>query len=414
MMRGSLCAALVLASSALGHAAGFELVEQSTTAAGTAGAGSSRDGDPSAAWFNPAALADGAGFRAGLGLALAQVDLHAQSAPGAAGNAWSGDTANDLSTPPHLYLSYAQDAWAVALSTNVPFGGQVKWPTDWAQRFEIISSRPQFFRIAAAFAWDFGFIRVSAGPHIDVGSLEIIKATNHIIEEGQAHLRLEGFGFGGHVSLYAAPVEGLGIGLVYKSRTSLSLAGQADFEVPATFAGRFPDQGVRSSWTLPDRLVVGASYRFMPELTVLADVSLTLWSVNGELRLDFDEEVTDDIVQRNAWQDTVALRLGIEGRPLDDVTLRGGFFVDGLGGPAAPSATLTPASPDATRVGFSLGASYDFHAFSVDAFYAYLHLLDRQSDGLDAPEAIYSGEAHLFGLGFRFAAGRWPAHDADS
>ncbi len=42
-------------------AAGFALVEQSAVAGATGGAGVARSTDPAAAWYNPAALADGGG-----------------------------------------------------------------------------------------------------------------------------------------------------------------------------------------------------------------------------------------------------------------------------------------------------------------------------------------------------------------
>ena len=47
---------------------------------GTGGAGAARDDDPGAAWHDPAALADGGGWRVGLSLALARPSLEARAA----------------------------------------------------------------------------------------------------------------------------------------------------------------------------------------------------------------------------------------------------------------------------------------------------------------------------------------------
>jgi len=63
--------AVLIAGAGQARAAGFAVAEQSASAGGTAGAATARSGDPAAGWYNPAALADGAGLRLGLGVLLA-------------------------------------------------------------------------------------------------------------------------------------------------------------------------------------------------------------------------------------------------------------------------------------------------------------------------------------------------------
>ena len=92
---------LLLSDSA--RAGGFEIAQQSAGAAGTASAGTARSGEPASAWFNPAALADGQGFRAGLGVALAFPSIEASARDGS----WKRRTEFALSTPAYVYLSYA-------------------------------------------------------------------------------------------------------------------------------------------------------------------------------------------------------------------------------------------------------------------------------------------------------------------
>jgi len=397
----SFTACLIASMSIPAWAGGFEIAEQSAAAAGAANASTARSGDPSAAWFNPAALADGGGLRVGAGMSLAASQVHSEAAPAAADGPWQADTDNGISTPPYLHASWAQDDWAVGLSFNVPFASRVVWPGNWAQRFDIISSKPLFFRVAPFFAYRIEWLRFSAGPQFDFGRLDLVKATNHIAEEGRAEFNLNGHGFGFHLSTWAEPIEDLSFGLTYKSRTWLSLSGNAYFDVPDAFVDQFPDQPVSATWTLPDRLAAGVAYQ-IGTVQVLTDVSMTLWSVNDRLVLDLAEETSEDREVVNDWRNTVAMRVGAEWQPAESWVVRGGAFFDGIFGAPPPNNRLSPSSPDSRRVGFTLGGSKSFGDFAIDLYYEHMRLLERESTGSDAPLARYHGYANLVGAGLRY------------
>lgn len=382
----------------LAHAGGFEIAQQSAVAGGTAHAGTARSDDPSAAWFNPAALADDGGLRLALGITLAAPRIHAEAIPSAPDVPWEANTESSLSTPPHLYLSYAGARWLLGLSFNVPFGSTMRWPADWPQRFDIISSVSRFFRVAPFVGYRIGPVRLAVGPHFDLGSLEVVKATNHVAEEGQAHFALNAEGVGGDVSLLVEITDRLAVGATYKSRTLLTLLGDADFTVPATFAPSYPDQGVSAGWRLPDRIAVGVAYRGA-RMSVLGDVSVTLWSVNESLVLDFEDDATTDSVVTYGWRDSMAVRLGVEAAVVGPLTIRGGAYLDGIPGAPPPPENLSPSSPDSTRLGFTVGAGIRIaDPLSIDLFYEHLRLLERVSTSVDYPQASYRGHAHFAGL----------------
>jgi long-subunit fatty acid transport protein len=393
--------ALALAPAAA-RAAGFEVAQQGAVAAGMGSAATAVDGDAAAAWFNPAALADGGGLRAGLGVTLAFSTIHAAALPTAPDAPWSASTRNGVSTPPYVHLSYAYRQFAGGLAANVPFGSRVRWPADWHERFDIVSSEPQFFRVAPFVAWRFGPLRVSAGPHFDFGTLRLEKATNHIAEEGYATILLHGWGVGGDASVYLDVHPRVAVGVSYKSRTALKLSGDADFEVPVAFQPRYPDQHVKSDWTLPDRIAVGAAARF-GRFRVVGDFVVTLWSVNQHLPIYFADPATEDKVQENHWRTTLALRAGAEWTPRERFTVRLGMYCDGLSGAAPPADTLSPSSPDSTRIAVTAGGSVRlWRGLAADVFYEYLNLLARSSTSADAPMAKYHGDAHMIGLGLRW------------
>lgn len=374
-------------------AGGFSLSQQSASAGGTAGAGTARAGDASAAWFNPAALADGGGFRLGVGLALAMPRVEAQAMDGS----WQTRSTSQIKTPPHLYASWAEGRWVGSLSVGVPFGGGVSWPEEWQGRHEIVSSATQVFRIAPAVGYRVGRVRFAAGPHLDIGSLQIDRGLDFVDTEGSVELALGAVGVGAHASVFVRATDDLDLGLTYKSRTKLSYSGDADFDAPDEFAVKTTDQQASAEITLPDRFVAGGRYRVGP-WAILADVDLTLWQTYDRLVIDFERDETPDAVTENAWSSTLAVRAGGE-YATERWVFRGGGFYD----PSPASAdNLRPTSPDATRVGASVGLSHRIgHGVIVDAFYEYMHLVRRETDNMDALQASYGGRAQFLGLGVR-------------
>jgi len=385
--------ALLLPLSA--NAAGFAVAEQSPVAAGTGGAAVARTNDPSAAWYNPAALADGFGLRVGLGLTLALPAVEVE----ASDNTISGETDSPLSTPPHLYISYSASDWALGLSVNVPYASSTTWPDDWSGRFEAVYSRPQFFRLAPFFAYRIGPVSLSAGPHVDLGSLDVRRNLDFVDTEGSIRVLLSGAGVGGHASALWRISDWVAVGLSYKSRTRISLSGDADFTTPDEFSTKAFDQNATADLTLPDRITFGVNVS-LGDFNFMVDTEINLWDVYDRLVIDFESENTDDSVKPNDWSTTFTVRSGAEWTPLDYLTARLGIFYNPS---PVPSNTLSPSSPDATRVGLTLGAGVKiWDIFFVDAFYEFLYLIPRTATGPDAPVARYNGTAHLFGFGLRF------------
>lgn len=404
-MRRSLClfvaAALLTARSAT--AAGTDLPDQSASASGTAGASTARSDDPAAAYFNPAALVDGKGLRVGAGSTFALASLSASNSPGAPPPAFDVSSEKSLRAIPYLAVSYAYEWFVGGVSVHVPFGGGVAWPKDWPLRFEAVESSVRVIRVAPFIGAGSRVVSIAVGPHFDVGSLEVKRATNHVLEEGSVHMVTNGSAIGGQVAAFFRPNDELAFGVSYKTKSTVRLGGDADFEVPPTFAPQYPDQGVSARLKLPERIAIGAAWAMRPTTRLLVDATYTGWSTNDALVFDFEQTQTPDSTIKNEWRDTIALRGGVEHDLASIWTVRGGLFVDGLTGPAAPAQNLSPSSPDMTRVGATIGGGVKLtDGVALDAFYQFFALLERASTSADYPLATYRGSAHLFGLGARF------------
>jgi long-chain fatty acid transport protein len=385
------------AASGTASAGGFAIAEQTITSAGTGGAGAARDDEAGAAWTNPAALADGGGWRAGLGMVLARPSIAATGETD--DGAWTSSTENPWATPPHVDLAYGDGDLVFGIAAGVPFGGGVVWPVDWQGRFEIVRSRMEVFRAAPFVGWSFGKVRIAGGPHIDRGRLRVARQLDFIDMEGDVAIDMAGTGIGMHLAAWAQASENVAVGLTYKSRTRIPLAGGADFKVPDAFSEKTPDQEAHATLTLPDRFVLGSRYEH-GRFAALADLEMTLWGTYKELHIDFAEEQTPDVRQPTRWHTTVAVRVGGEAKLGERVTARGGVAYDPS---PAPDDTLAPSSPDADRTALTAGASVAAsRRFTLDAFAEYLHLASRSTTGIESMDASFSGNALFVGLGLRW------------
>ena len=215
-------------------------------------------------------------------------------------------------------------------------------------------------------------------------------------------LDLDGRGAGLDASVYWQARADLGVGLVYRGRTTIDFAGNANFTAPDAFSGKTPDQTAQTSMTMPDVVVLGAHWR-RGAIRVVADLEYANWSVNRRTTVAFANASTPEAVQRNDWHDTVTVRAGGEWHR-DALVVRGGTYFDPS---PVPSERLSPASPDANRLGLTAGASYRFAAdWSADLFAEHMWLLRRETTNIDSMAASYGGTAIILGAGVRWAPRR--------
>ena len=387
--------ALVLFSSTA-HAGGFAVTQQTAASAGTGGAGVARDDDPGAAWHDPAALADGKGLRIGVSLIFARPSIEARALDGS----WSQDTEATWATPPHLDVSYAQGRWAAGISLGIPFGSGVTWPTEWAGRHEIVASDLKVLRAAPFVAMRFGKLRISVGAHADFGRLQLRRDLDFIDMEGDVAIDMDGRAFGFDASAYYQPRPDLAFAAMFRSGSTLTLDGGANFTAPDAFAAKIPDQAATSAIALPAQLSIGARYtpgnQGRNRYTVLSDVEWTRWSTNRTLVVDFAEMGTPDVVQQQQWRNTLSARIGGE-YAWQRLTLRHGTYVEQS---PATAEQLAPSSPDANRLGLVAGASWKVNrSLRIDGFVEQMFLLRRESESTEALPASYGGRATLAGIG---------------
>jgi long-chain fatty acid transport protein len=243
-----------------------------------------------------------------------------------------------------------------------------------------------------------GQFRIGAGAHIDYANLDLRRDLDFVDTSGNTNMQMSGVSAGGDASIFWEATEALSLGLTYQSRTVLNLGGNAKFQVPDSFSGRAQDQGITSAITLPDRIALGSAW-YRGRMALYADATLTLWSVNDAQTIHFQQNTMADVTQPQHWHESFSLRAGVEGAVSRGMSLRGGAYYDHM---AAPSDTLSASSPDAARVGLTIGGTLRLpHGVAIDSFGAVAILLPREGNGPDAIPATYSGYILYAGLAVR-------------
>ena len=399
-MRAIALAALV---STRAFAAGFALPEQSARSIGTGGTGTASAEGAAAVFYNPGSLGFEEGFSAEVGGLLIVPQFNYEPLRAVDGKPASADT--QLFALPAIFLDVPLGPVHVGLGAFANYGLGISWPLDFDGRFQASKSNLQTFTVNPSVAWRFHeHVSVGAGFDLVRGTVELSRQIDLVDSEGTLRLGGGTWGFGGNAGVTTHWLaDRLAVGLAWRSAVALRFHGSADFTVPREFQAQLRDQDVSTTFRLPHTVSLGAAFRATSRLRLSLDGTYTTWSRLQALQLDFADPALATTLRFN-WSDTVSVRAGAELQVLPEgkgrallVRLGAGFDPS-----PAPSNTLSPSLPDASRIFFSAGLGFRAGNFSADLGYLFVFLIPRESEPQAFP-ARYSGLAHVIGLsvGFR-------------
>ena len=388
----------VLAVPTTARASGFLLYEQSAPAMARGAAVVAATHDPSAAWFNPAAVTDLPDWGASLSTALVWPSTRFSPAAGGEDTRAGGR----LSLVPGLFAhGRLSDRLRLSLAVLAPFGLYVQWPEGWAGAEQSLKTDLKILAVNPSVAFrlnDRWSVAAGASPIRGLVKLAIaLPAPN---DGGRADLDGAAWGFQANLAvLWKALPERLHLGLTYRSRTRLDFKGTADFSgVAPGLQETLPDQGVKASITLPDVFAFGVMWRPLPRLELDAEIDWVLWSTFKELFIDFENPGTpfDRSIKRSSVKPLTG-RLGAQWDWLDlGLCARAGASYDQS---ASRKDTLAPSAPDANRVGLATGVGWQHGRFTVDLAYLFALFLPAESSGPNAkPEGTYRTRAHVLAI----------------
>jgi long-subunit fatty acid transport protein len=398
-MRALLIASLLCPAFAL--AGGYAIPNPNPREIGLAQATVAAQNGPEAALMNTAALAGQEGLKVTLGLTY--VDNKTDwSDP----NLGKASTEYQPTTPPALSISYGDKLsngmpWGVGFGFQVPAGGSLYWPDNWAgaERIQKVDQRGYQLRAGAAIEPIQG-IKLGLGGGYWQVTEKLVQQINYVSYTDPVTLGLAGgapfFTVSAELSYPGIPVT---LGFDFKSDAKATLKGNAHFNnPPPTFQPPAIDQSVTEDAHLPNEWFLGLAWKITPDLQLMGSYSHEGWHV-----YDSDTYVGDKglvvSVPRN-YKDAWNYRAAIEWEnvpALKALTLRAGV-VRAISD--QPTTTIDPSLADASSWVPSIGAGYQvLPSLRVDVAYAYAIFDKVTASGPDAFPGSYKTTAHLLAVG---------------
>lgn len=476
-MRRSLviAGAAVALAAASAHAQGSAVMTHSSCATAMGAAGVARPcDDGSAVLFNPGALVDQpsvgglgwTGIRTGGGFTY---DITGETIEREAGTA----------SVPFGFASFRLgDRWAAGIGAFNPYGLTIEWPvctienprctdTNFEGRFVGYETQLKNIYVQPTVAFRATpWLSIGAGLDVVMASIEINQrldlATTPLPTQpfpnqtltfanlgvpmgtdfADASLSGDGTGITFNVGATARVNEQWTVGVRYMHSAEIDYEGSAEFtpivtdlrlgagnplgapagaSLDAVLAGQFTsgalqNTDISTTLTLPAQLVLGAAFRPVPALTLLADYQWTSWEDFDQATIDFANQAGSDQVLILDYQNANTFRFGGEFGATEALALRAGFIFNTA---AERAASVSPLLPEAERNYYSAGIGYRLPVgLGVDLGYQYIDQADRRgrvrgrSSLGQTPQqlnvGVYHADASVFGvtLSYRFGGSR--------
>lgn len=419
----SSCLAVLAAGPA--GAVGYGLFQHGGRTTGQAGAFTARASDPSAVTFNPAAIARLGGFQFQGGLDFGNdTDTFRNRTV-------SFDAGHVIQFPPAAYATWRpgkDSRWALGLGLDAPFWTTLDWkPLGFPERFNQKKFELTVFQLhpVVAFRLSEGW-SVGGGVRYLQGSLEqddsrlfaitplpLVRLTRVAEEERRGKSDVDGLGW--DLALHYAG-ERWGWGGVVRSAVELEGSGDAryrirDIQLPDPDQARFRSSGsVSQDFELPAELSTGIWFAPYPELRFELDAAWQKWSDVSASTIRFGpgglSPEEERLTRFGDWDDTLSLRLGVEGDLNDQVSLFGGIAREES---PVSGAAVSPGFPRGDAIVYAIGATYNFPQISFDLGLS-LHEHDRnRANGEETSESSpgsYTARATVWSTSARWRFGK--------
>ncbi|NVK30417.1 MAG: transporter [Gammaproteobacteria bacterium] len=416
LRKNILQASIVALLSANAYAGGLAISIQSATDAGTANASNGATGqNAAAAWTNPAAMMDLDGRQYSAGGTVLKLDSEytdqGSTLPAAAGGgAMTGDTEAELGGTSVIPSFYYASPWgedkAYGVAINAPYGVSTEYGDEWTGRYLADKTDLKVLAVSGSVAKRLND-KLSIGGTLSAqfGSAELTSQFNKELAcfamttlikcltagandtvDGTGVIEGKSTGFGASVGATYQLNDATRIGAVYRSAVDHEIEGDAKFD-SGDYAQIFgaanvlADADIKSDLKLPAVASVSVDHIVNEKLTVHGDVTWTEWSRLEELRIDYDSNQPDTVLNL-AWEDTVRVSGGATYRHDDLTTFRVGVAKDPTPTPSAKNRTPRAPSEDATWLSVGMNRKID-DLSSVDLGLTYISVDEAVVDYTD-------------------------------
>lgn len=374
-------------------AGGYAIPHQTARAVALSNAITAGVNDPSAVYYNPAALTEIEGNQILGGLNYINVISSVKN------SGLKSRNRRDDNFLPTLFANYhiPETDLTLGFGSYTPFGLATSYDKDAITRFASIRTELKPFYLNWAAAWRAtDLISIGAGASFVRGSATLTRAifldANKIgIPDGRARLTGTDQAFAFNLGLLLKPLDKLKLGLAFRSRTYLEFDGAtvkfSDFDGTPT-----QTKVVRGgSIVLPAVVSAGLNWKITPSWSLEFVYDWTKWDDLESFKTTFETPLPalggavpiSGLFIRDDWKNTSTLRLGSLLHLNESWDLMAGIAVDET---PIPSKTLNPIIPGADILTLNAGASYTWRKLQLSVGYMAVFYKTRrvQNDVLEA------------------------------
>lgn len=387
------------------QASGFYLQEQSTRAIGRAFSGEAADSGPDSLWWNPAAIGGQRGCEmsahASVILPRGKVVNTGTSVTRPTGLA-SPPLATTAVSPGQVQENPIVDGFlpsgagacgitdriALGVAVTSPFSFTTQYPSDSWTRYSALRSHLRTIDVQPGVAIMIADgLSIGGAVNIEQVNAELTNALPDLtpLSDGYRSLTGSGWDLGWSVGVRLArgPFE---MGASYKSSIEHKLDGQVVVSglITPQLRGANGTTSAVATFNTPWQAMFGVRAHVSPRLTLNGQVVASGWGEFDAIRLGAP---LNRALEQN-YRDVFSYAAGLDYKASEKLTLRTGVQYDE--GPTRDG-FRDARVPDADRLNFAAGASYDLsERFSVDAAFLYSHF---DSASIDRPDAPYAPAA---------------------
>ncbi len=297
---------------------------------------------------------------------------------------------------------------SLGLAVYTPFGSHEEWPHDWKGQFLLreIDLKTFYFQPTASYKVT-DKMGIGAGLVFAEGNFSLQQGfpkQDSMGNYGTISLNGSANSFGYNAGIYFKPNEKLSIGLDYRSSVKIKMEnGTADFIVPSSLADSFPNTSFKATLSLPSTTALGFGYILNEKIKLALDVNYIGWHVYDTLSFDFakNTSVLADVHSPRMYQNTFIIRGGAQYKLKEKLLVRCGAYFDKT---PVQAGYLTPETPDANKIGVTLGASWKVtEKIHLDFSFLYIEGMKRTDTNIETQfSGTYKAKAVAPGFAFEY------------
>jgi len=391
---------------------GFQLNDNNARAVGMGFSTTANIDDPSAIYFNPAAIvfcknnlevSIGASFIMPTGKFTGVTTLNEQKTT-------SLESWNFLL--PNFYVAWKTPVEGLSIGAGVftPFGLGTRWPSEWVGRYSALETYLQTIEINPNVAYKFKLwempVSLAAGFGYTIGNVELSKKISTFSPEPLLNLKGNGNGTTFNAALFLQPFKELKIGASYRHNIKITYNGDVTYQNTTGLEALFVPGKGKTTLNLPNDFRIGVAYMLTEKLWLEGGFNYVGWSSYDTLIISFDKmpgkpTVSYDSKNPRLYKNNFAVRLGAEYKLDECVFLRAGVYYDQI---PVDAQYVEPVLPEGNKIGYSIGVGYKISNL-LDINLGYLFVLMSQTEVTNNPElfnGLYNSTANVLSLSFNF------------